>query len=170
MWRLDAASCTWKELPLKGETPAKSADQHGMVYDARRDCLFLFSDHGKRKGDVAEYEFKTGATRWREPAGMTTAAVHSREAIFVDHADAALVGAHVPGPDGKTLWPIFFPEKNAWLGVELSGPDPVGKRAFHNSLGLMYDPNRRLVWAVGQNSEVHVLRFDPTSAKLHPLQ
>ena len=37
-------------------------------------------------------------------------------------------------------------------------------------MGLMYDPNRKLVWAVGQNSHVHVLRFDPKSAKLHELK
>jgi len=28
----------------------------------------------------------------------------------------------------------------------------------------MYDPNRKLVWAVGQNSHVHVLRFDAKAA------
>ena len=30
-------------------------------------------------------------------------------------------------------------------------------------MGLMYDPNRQLVWAVGQNSHVHVLRLDAKS-------
>ncbi len=32
------------------------------------------------------------------------------------------------------------------------------------SLGLMYDPQRRLVWAVGQYSHVHVLRLDAKTA------
>ena len=31
-------------------------------------------------------------------------------------------------------------------------------------MGLMYDPNRKLIWAVGQYSQVHVLRFDAKSA------
>ena len=54
--------------------------------------------------------------------------------------------------------------KNAWFGVELAGADPVGKGAFNNSLGLMYDPGRQLVWAVGQNGHLFVLRFDPNLA------
>ena len=29
-----------------------------------------------------------------------------------------------------------------------------------------YDPNRQLVWAVGQNSYVHVLRLEPKEAKV----
>jgi hypothetical protein len=38
------------------------------------------------------------------------------------------------------------------------GDDPIEKESFNNSMGLMYDPNRQLVWAAGQNSHIHVLR------------
>jgi hypothetical protein len=31
-------------------------------------------------------------------------------------------------------------------------------------MGLMYDPHRRLVWAVEQYSQVHVLRLDAKKA------
>jgi hypothetical protein len=37
-------------------------------------------------------------------------------------------------------------------------------------MGLIYDPNRKLVWAVGQNSEVHALRLDSKVLKLHELK
>jgi hypothetical protein len=37
-------------------------------------------------------------------------------------------------------------------------------------MGLMYDPARKLVWAVGQNGHLSVLRFDPRQAKLHALR
>jgi hypothetical protein len=57
--------------------------------------------------------------------------------------------------------------------VELPGADPIGKgtagKVFNNSVGLMVDPNRRLVWAVGQNSHVHVLRLDAKSVVFHKL-
>ena len=33
-------------------------------------------------------------------------------------------------------------------------------------MGLMYDPSRNLVWAVGQNSHVHVLRIRPENKAL----
>jgi hypothetical protein len=51
----------------------------------------------------------------------------------------------------------------------LAGADPVGKGPFNNSMGLMYDPGRKLVWAVGQNGELVALRFDPRQARLHAL-
>ncbi len=64
--------------------------------------------------------------------------------------------------------------KTAWFGVEWPGADPIrtgsAGDAFNNSVGLMYDPNRQLVWAVGQYSAVHVLKIDLKSAKLHELK
>ena len=60
---------------------------------------------------------------------------------------------------------IARPFDSFWLGVDLKGADPVGKKAFNNSMGLMFDPNRGLVWAVGQYSHVHVLKLDAKAAK-----
>ena len=80
-----------------------------------------------------------------------------------------LVGAHVE-VGGRPLWPLYDCARNAWFGVELAGPDPVGQGRFNNSMGLMYDPGRKLVWAVGQNSNLSVLRFDPGQAKLRALR
>lgn len=37
-------------------------------------------------------------------------------------------------------------------------------------MGLMYDTNRKLVWAVGQNSHVHVLRLDPKGPGVQELK
>ncbi len=165
LWRLDAATRTWKPLPLTGPLPAKSADQHGMAYDSRRDRLLLFSNADKNKGDVAGLRLEERASRsWLNAAGKDKAAVPSRETIYLPEQDAVLIGAHVRGGDGKLLWPLYDCGKNAWFGVELAGDDPSARGRFNNSMGLMYDPNRKLVWAVGQNSHVHVLRFDLKSA------
>jgi hypothetical protein len=162
LWRLDAKSRTWTPLPLKGDMPATSADHHGMAYDSKRDRLLLFSDIGKHKGDVLEYDFKSGATRWLGAAGSDKALSPSRETAYVPEADAVLIGAHAKD---STLWLLYDCSMNAWKGIELKGADPVGKKAFNNSMGLMYDPNRRLVWAVGQYSNVHVVRLDAKDAK-----
>lgn len=161
LWRLDAKSRTWKPLPLKGDMPATSADHHGMAHDSKRDRLLLFSDIGKHKGDVLEYDFKSGTTRWLESAGRDKALAQSRETIYIPEVDAVLIGAHVKD---SNQWPLYDCAKNAWVGIELKGADPVGKKAFNNSMGLMYDPNRRLVWAVGQYSHVHVLKLDAKDA------
>jgi hypothetical protein len=169
LWRLDAESRRWKALQLKGELPPKSPDHHGLAYDSKRARLLFFSDLGKTKGDVAAYDLRTGEAKWLGASGRGAAAVRSRETAYLPEADAVLVGAHVEA-DGKPLWLLHDCEKNAWLGVELAGTDPIGKGQFNNSMGLMYDPGRRLIWAVGQNGHLFVLRFDPKQAKLHPLR
>jgi hypothetical protein len=141
--------------------PQTSPDHHGMAYDSKRDRLLLFSDLGMYKGDVLEYDFKTGTTRWLNAAGKDRALAPSRETIYLPEEDAVLVGAHVPG---KSHWLLYDCAANAWAGVDLKGADPIGKKTFNNSMGLMYDQHRRLVWAVGQYSQVHVLRLDVKTA------
>ena len=83
-------------------------------------------------------------------------------------ADAVLLGARVAVED-KLHWLIYDCADNAWRGIELPGDDPIGKgtagRTFNNSMGLMYDPNRKLIWAVGQYSHVHVLRLDNSASR-----
>jgi hypothetical protein len=156
LWRLDE-SRTWTPLPLTGDMPQTSADHHGMAYDSRRDRLLLFSDLGPNKGDVLEYDFKAGRTRWLNAANRDKALSPSRETIYLPDDDAVLIGAH---QQGTSLWLLYDCAKNEWAGLDLKGADPIGKKAFNNSMGLMVDPERRLVWAVGQHSHVHVLRLD----------
>jgi hypothetical protein len=169
LWRLDAASRRWKALPLKGNLPPKSPDHHGLAYDSKRNRLLFFSDLGKTRSDVMAYDFRSGAAKWLDAAGKGQAAVRSRETVYLPEADAVLVGGHVEA-GAKSLWPLYDCSKNAWFGVEFAGTDPVGKRAFNNSMGLMYDPGRKLIWAVGQNGHLFVLRFNRSQAKLHPLR
>jgi hypothetical protein len=169
LWRLDAAGRRWQALPLKGELPPQSPDHHGLAHDTRRDRLLFFSDLGPHKGDVAACDLRTGEAKWLDAAGRAAAAVRSRETVYLPAADAVLVGAHIEA-EGQLLWPLYDCARNAWFGLVLAGTDPVGKGGFNNSMGLMYDPGRDLIWAVGQNNEVFVLRFDPGRAKKQPLR
>jgi hypothetical protein len=169
LWRLDAAARRWKALPLKGKLPPKSPDHHGLAYDSKRNRLLFFSDLGKTRGDVMAYDFRSGAAKWLNAAGKEAAATPSRETVYLPEADAVLVGGHVEA-GGKLLWPHYDCARNAWFGVEFAGTDPVGKRKFNNSMGLMYDPGRQLIWAIGQHGHLFVLRFNRSQAKLHPLR
>jgi len=172
LWRLDAASRIWKELKLAGDLPAKSPDQHGMAYDSKRDRLLLFSNVGPTKGNVTAYDLKSGEAKLLDAEGKDKAAVPSRETIYIPELDAVLIGARV-SVDGKLHWVLYDCAKNAWFGAELAGADPIGKgtsgNSFNNSIGLMFDPNRNLVWSVGQYSNVHVIRIDPKSVVLRKL-
>ena len=167
LWRINAEKLAWDPLPLKGKLPYISADCSGMTYDSKRDRLLCFSSFAK--GDVAAYDFASGEAKQLDPAGRDKATAPSRETAYLPDVDAVLIGARVEGGQ----WLLYDCGKNAWFGVQLAGTDPIGGgtgKGFHNSLGLMYDSNRKLIWTLGQRSEVTVLRFDPKSAKLAELK
>ena len=168
LFRFNPETKGWKPLPKDVKTllPQKSADHHGMSYDSKRDRLLLFSDRGDNKGQVAVYDMKTFAVTWLKPDGFEKALAPCRETVYLPEADLVLIGARVADADGNPLWLAYDCAKNAWVGLPLTGDDPIGKKgAFNNSMGLMYDPNRKLVWAVGQHSEVYALKPDASKAK-----
>jgi hypothetical protein len=167
LWRMEAASLTWKPLPLKGKLPPSSSDGHGQAYDSKRDRLLFF--HGAEKGssgEVTEYDFRSGTAKTLNPAGKQKAALPSRELVYVPEADLVLVQAQIEGK----RWIAYDCARNAWLSLKLGGPDLIGKQVFNNSVGVLHDPTRKLVWAVGQHSEVWVLRLDLKTADLEPLR
>jgi hypothetical protein len=167
LWRMDAESLKWKPLPLKGKLPPSSSDQHGQAYDSKRDRLLFF--HGTEResaGEVTEYDFKSGTAKALNPAGKQKAALPSREAAYLPEADLVLVQAHVE----DNRWLAYDGATNAWLGLKFAGPELIGKQHFNNSLGLLYDSRRKLLWAVGQHSEVWALRFDRGTVDALPLR
>jgi len=171
LWLLDATMKTWKPMPLKGELPTKSADRHGIAYDSKRDRLLMFSDHGPKSGNVATYDSKSGTATWLDPAGMSKALVHCRETAYIPEADLVLIGGRVQDEGGPWQWLAYDCAANAWVSLALGGDDPIGKKSpFNNSMGLMYDPNRKFVWAVGQHSQVYVLPFDAKAARITRLK
>ncbi len=168
LFRLNPETRGWKPLPKEINTllPQKSPDHHGMSYDSKRDRLLFFSDRGDKKGQVAVYDMKTFVVSWLKPDGLEKAQVPCRETIYLPEADVVLIGARVADADGNQLWLAYDCAKNAWVGLPLAGDDPIGKKgAFNNSMGLMYDPSRKVVWAVGQRSEVYALKPDVSKAK-----
>jgi len=69
------------------------------------------------------------------------------------------------GPTGKGIWPNYDCARNTWSAAAIAGPQPIGRPgrpAEHNvSLGLSYDANRRIVWAVDSRMTTYALRLDP---------
>jgi hypothetical protein len=165
LFLLAAKTRAWSKLPLHGTLPRVSADEHGMAYDSKRDRLLLFSGADKQKGDVMAYDMITGQVRWLGAAGTTTlravpeAGVRSRETVYLPEHDAVLIGNTIAAGGGR-LWPLYDCRENAWFGVRLGGAGPIGKDGSMVSLGLMYDPARKLVWAVDQTNRVFVLKLD----------
>jgi len=168
LWLLEGDRREWRALPPLRARHEKSPDRHGMAYDSKRDRLLFFSAVGKEKGNVAAYDVKTGESKWLHPTDEGAAALPSRETIYLPEHDVVLVGARVV--ERRNMWLAYDCDKNSWMCIELKGADPISRGEFNNSMGLMYDPNRKLIWAVGQNSHVHVLRLDLKSALIDLLQ
>jgi hypothetical protein len=168
LYKVDAQTGAWKKLPVTGKLPgAVGFDRGGVSWDSKRDRLLIISPSEKgHEGDVMSYDLKTGEARWLAPSGKGQAGVPARETVYLPEHDLVLVGAHAKTADGKTVWPLYDCDKNAWFGAELSGDDPLGKNPFDVSLGVVYDPNRKLVWTVDTNSQLTVLRLDPKTAGL----
>jgi hypothetical protein len=169
LFLLAAKTRAWSPLPLQRTLPRASADEHGMAYDSKRDRLLLFSGADKNKGDVMAYDMGTGEARWLGAVGKGKAGVRSRETVYLPEHDAVLIGKTIAADDGDSPWLLYDCRKNAWFSVHLGGAGPLGKDASMVSLGLMYDPARKLVWAVDQTNRVFVLKLDPKAGRLKPL-
>jgi hypothetical protein len=78
--------------------------------------------------------------------------------------DAVLIGKTVVAADGESRWLLYDCQENAWFGLRLGGTGPIGQDGSMVSLGLMYDPTRKLVWAADQHNRIFVLKLDPQTA------
>ncbi len=167
-WRVKAAGMTWEKLPIRGKVEPPGWDTEGIEYDSRRDRLLLFSDKG---GAVTSCDLRSGEVQRLQPVGSRRAAgAAMRETVYLPDCDAVLVGARPSGADGHARWLVYDCAANAWLGVSLVGADPLGKERFNNSMGLMYDPKRKLIWAMDLFSRPHALALDRARGDVVPLE
>ncbi|MCE9562062.1 MAG: hypothetical protein K8U57_08400 [Planctomycetes bacterium] len=170
IWRLHTETKIWKALSRDKAAafPDMSPDHHGLAFDSKRNRLLFFSDIGKHEGNVAAYDIATAKTKWLDPTGVEEGRVHCRETVYLPDLDIVLIGARRKDSAGNWRWLAFDCAANGWASIALAGDDPIGKRpiAFNNSMGLMYDAGRKLVWAVGQHSEVYVLNIDRSKADI----
>jgi len=176
LYIIDDSTGEWKQLPTRGTLPKAAIDSLGTVYDAKRDRLLILAPTEKGKpGSVVSYDMKSGEVRWLEPAGREKAVTRMRECVYIPEADMVMTGGRVKGPGGKLVWTFYDCAANKWRGCDFPGKGPLtdwrGREQPHSvSMGLMYDTKRKLVWVVGQNSELTVLKFDPKTAGLKDLK
>ena len=161
--RLDAAALAWRKLPLQGELPRMSVDNQGVAFDSKRNRLLLFTK--QLKGNVTACDLKTGQVARLTPPGADRVSYRPRETLYVPPADGVLIGAHAKLSDGRPHWLFYHCARNAWLGLHLPGQGV----APGFSLGLMYDPKRRLIWAADSRLTLAALRLDLPTAQVRPL-
>jgi len=169
----------WIDLPRKGKRiPWPYCDRSTAIYDSRRDRI-LVTGRGQGRiphggpGQVAAYDMKTSEITFLSPAGSEAFPPgNCRESIYIPEHDLVLFGiyATTDGEIDRTY--VYDVGGNRWRTVRfkpaLPGLRKGQKRYGLTAYGLMYDPNRRLVFAVTTHGYhagfPYVLRFDPKTA------
>ena len=183
LFRHDPGAKQWKEIKLSGDKlPGTNTDRSGISYDSKRHRLLCTT--GVRKapydGQIYAIDMKTFTVKALNPAGLKGAAAgitagYLRETCYDAGNDLFIVGELLSPPEGKLRRTAAYDcANNRWVSLKLTGKNPVDPRgrgkARNVSLGLMYDANRKLVWAIGQRQDVHAVRIDPKTADMKPLE
>jgi len=178
MWLLtELAKGEWKTLVKPDKTslfPTAYGDRHGMCYDAKRDRLYLFHFGLKDKHKIAVYDFKTAKAEVIEPKGgkgFPASASVGREPVYVPEQDVVFLAS---GAKDGPVTLLYDPAANAWLKMEPTfDKDSKGRpiRPSHGvSTGVMWDPNRKCLWASDARGQVYVMKFDRAAAQVTELK
>ncbi len=161
LWRLKAEDKTWQPLPVKGPLFGPSSDNSGMAYDSKRDMMYFFHREGKENSTMTSYSFATGDAKVLAPVRANNVQANFREAVYLPDADLVMIGA---------TGLLYDCGKNAWFKTILPSDAPAITKEGSYNIGVMYDPNRKLVWAVNTNSQVFSLKFDPKTATIEAVK
>ena len=178
VFRFNADKKEWEELALQGgKLPGAVVDNSTVLYDSKRDRLLFVSkpygDKPKFSGQVHALDLKSLTVTALNPTNMTAAAdlPYLCQLRYDAANDLVLVGATLaPDADGVRRTPAYDPTENRWVALKITGDDPHGKNGRNVSLGMQYDPKRKIFWAVDTNSNVYALRLDPKTADMQPLK
>ncbi len=177
--RFDAASGQWNEIQQQGgKLPGAVVDNSTVVYDSRRDRLLFarkgYGDKNAFDGQLHSLDPESGQVGSLAPEGSAAAAAipYLCQFRYDPQHDLLLGGCTLPPAEegGQRRTPAYDCQGNRWVSLRIAGDDPSGKAGRNVSLGLLYDAKRKLFWAVDTKSEVFVLRLEPTSADLRPLE
>jgi hypothetical protein len=164
----------WTPLTATGDKlPPTETDGSTLTYDARRDQLYLTTSNSQEPlGQVWAYEPATGRVTKLNPTGMTKieGKRFAREAVYIPDSDCLLMGYLVEG-----RMPTYDAAANAWLLAELPGSEFISRTPTGASvdLGLAYDAQRKIVWAVMcqlKPGAIRALRFKKSELEARPLQ
>ena len=171
----------WTELELSGDgLPGACVDNSTIAYDGRRDrVLMLRKPYGKDPydGQVYALDMRTHAVGALSPGAAEQAhtfAYIDRCCYDAEH-DLVLMATYLSERGGQTPTPAYDCAENRWilLDVQYQLGERYGRtvRVFPHgrSCGIMFDPQRKLIWGTDTNSQVYVLRLDPEAARARPL-
>jgi hypothetical protein len=174
LFRFNVKAGKYEKLPWNG--PAFGAiwcDGHGLVYDSKRDCLWLANDKAIFRYDLAT---NTAAKQETVKPKALGAFIFYREAVYLADADLVLLMHVFARPDGKTSNVVWDPANGKFFWVELGfveneKPAEIKAGAFSWSDALRYDPELKLTVLNNSSArKVWLLKFERASAKLEEMK
>jgi hypothetical protein len=159
LWRFDHANRAWKQIKTSGaKIPTTPSDDYGtLVYDSKRKRALMFVTSRAPKGPWA-CDLASGAVTNLKAPDPKAGPDQPREAVYLPAADVVLFAQ----TRGKSAV-VYDCAKNKYRLLEIA--KPLGKK--QHSYGLMYDPERKLVWTVacGFGWPIQAMRFDAKTAR-----
>ncbi len=154
VYRLDVAAGQWRKLTRGGPWPQNLYEMTALVYDSRRDCLWLHGG-GVERNEMWCFSLQSGLWTRLEPRveGGGPAPVCAREAVYLPQRDLFLTWSRQPGNSGAAgeAW-AYSPSANTWRRLNI--PEPEDREAgitLSQNRSVAYDPARDLVlMVVGQ--------------------
>jgi hypothetical protein len=165
----------WREIVVQGKLPGAVVDNSTLTWDAKRErLLFVVKPYGKPPfdGQVWALDWATKEAKPLDPKGRPGVAElpYLCQLRYHPEQDIVLAAAWLdPDPGPRQRMAAYDPAGNRWVSLAIGGDDPFGKSGRNVSLGLVYDPKRKLFWAVDTRSQVFVLRLDVSKSDLKPL-
>jgi len=172
--RYDHRRNGWIELELAGdELPGAQVDNASIAYDSKRNRVLMINTRGYRKpfdGQIWALDLDTVKVRALSPQGRQ----HADRFANVDKCcydaehDLIVLGTYLKDAGDHTPTPAYDCPTNRWilLNIGYATGKRLGNttRAFpHNrSDALMFDPRRKLLWGTDANSQIYVLKLDPS--------
>ena len=179
LWRLENGK-VWEEMKTSGDAlPMTVCDGSTITFDSKRDCLWFTTSVGPC-GQVWSADLKTGAVRKLDPTGLKAiiGKRFARESAYLPKGDLVMFGFLLEGEGGLVV-PFYDCGKNRWLAAKMPGAEFMngGKKAKPGSsvdLGLVYDPERDLVWStlceLRRSGRLRVVKVDAVTLEATPLK
>ena len=172
VYLLSVAERSWKKLTHAGPWPQNLYEMTALVYDSRRDCLYLHGG-GRERSELWKFDLKTGLWKNLDPGGVAAPECR-REAVYIPGQDVLLTFSWPAGHGDDPGVYAYRPAENRWYRAEI--PPPPGRELrdiVQQNRAATYDPKHDLVLMVlgerGGDLEqavVYALRYDHRRAKL----
>lgn len=175
--RFVAKENQWVELELTGDKlPGANVDHSTIAYDSQRDRVLCFNAPGYAQpyqGRVWAIDLASNAVKDLSTTGfeMCPNFSHIDRGCYVPKADIVLVAAYLKNSGDWTRTPAFDCANNRWITLDLKydatrhNAERTDRAFPHNhSCGLVYDPQRELLWGTDTHGQIYVLRLDLAKA------